>query len=117
MPSFERVDLESDKGKHFEICQRSLNKLLSECVSDPMVHSMLAYQTRLYEKNWNQLKDEFRLVIPMINKNKSIIQKILHNHQESHKFWLRIMTEQAAPYNEKGKRKSTEAQSTLNITA
>ena len=83
MPSFERVDLESDKGKHFEICQRSLNKLLSECVSDPMVHSMLAYQTRLYEKNWNQLKDEFKLVIPMINKNKILFKNTPQSSRKS----------------------------------
>ena len=55
LPSFGEVELVSDKGKHFEIFMKNIDKVLKDNLSDHVVHSMLAYQSRLYEKNWLQL--------------------------------------------------------------
>ena len=99
------------------MCENYIAQIMRENRDDHVVHGMLAYQMRIYHQSWSELKKVLEKTVPQINQNKIIIEKILHNHQESHKFWLKIMNEQAAPYDNKGKRQSAEAHPSLNVTA
>ena len=84
------LNFDFDGKKHFEVCENYIAQIMRENRNDHVVHGMLAYQMRVYRQSWSELKEVLEKTVPQINQNKVIIEKILHNHQESHKFWLKI---------------------------
>ena len=68
------------------------------------------YSSKLVMK-LDQLIESYRDLKPQIEKNRFIITRLLHNHQESYRFWSELKKENSSNYTSKGARVS---QSTIS---
>lgn len=61
--------------------------------------------------------DRAKAAQPLIEMNRYLVQTLLHNYQESYRFWVDTAAEVEATYNDRGVQKSKGVGSTLNIRA
>ena len=67
--------------------------------------------TKRLIRSLNKLIDLYRDIKPKIEKNRFIIARLLHHHQESYRFWSELKKENSSNYNSRGTRKN---QSTIS---
>lgn len=106
-------------------CLSSLQQLLQayhkELKSDFPENSPALYplkrQIAQLEVVIGQCQRDFEQLKPEVEKNRFILARLLHNHQESYKFWQTTVTEASSSYDKTGLRRGPEAISQFHTKA
>lgn len=107
------ASLQQDKElpKSFSEMKNKLNEFVT-LTSESTLHDRGLFQlTNKIKQSLESLIALYSEIKPKIEKNRFIIARLLHHHQESYRFWSELKKENSSNYNSKGAKKS---QSTIS---
>ncbi len=79
---------------------------LAEAGMEPMALGVLSHQVEGLAKLAHDFEAQMRVIKPLIEGNRHLVQSMLENYQDSYRFWTRVAEETALSYNSQGLQKA-----------
>lgn len=79
---------------------------LNEAGIEQLALGVLRHQVDGLAKLAKEFEAQMRIVKPLIEANRSLVQSMLENYQDSYRFWTRVAEETALSYNSNGVQKA-----------